>query len=96
MYLGIDIGGTFTDLVLMDDAGHVTTTKALTTSGQLEDGPFEAIGLAARARARGLSTGQLLVRSVQTFAVPRAAAQSCAWRIALTLTLVSRLNTRPA
>ncbi len=62
MYLGIDIGGTFTDLVLMDDAGHVTTTKALTTPGQLEDGLFEAIGLAAR--ARGLSTGQLLARIV--------------------------------
>jgi N-methylhydantoinase A len=33
MYLGIDIGGTFTDLVLMDDKGTISTAKALTTPG---------------------------------------------------------------
>ena len=36
MYLGIDIGGTFTDLVLLDDEGRISTTKALTTPGELE------------------------------------------------------------
>lgn len=62
MYLGIDIGGTFTDLVLMDEDGKVSTTKALTTPGTLEDGLFEAIGLAAT--AKGLTTEQLLSRIV--------------------------------
>ena len=31
MYLGIDIGGTFTDLVLMDEGGNISTAKAPTT-----------------------------------------------------------------
>ena len=38
MYLGIDIGGTFTDLVLMDEAGNISTAKAPTTPGELEKG----------------------------------------------------------
>jgi N-methylhydantoinase A len=36
MYLGIDIGGTFTDLVLMDENGNIVTAKAPTTPGELE------------------------------------------------------------
>ncbi|HWK62386.1 MAG TPA: hydantoinase/oxoprolinase family protein [Eoetvoesiella sp.] len=64
MYLGIDIGGTFTDLVLMDEEGRVSTTKALTTPGNLEAGLFEAIDYAAQ--GKGLSTGQLLAR-ITTF-----------------------------
>ncbi|WP_326542756.1 hydantoinase/oxoprolinase N-terminal domain-containing protein [Pseudorhodoferax sp.] len=69
MYLGIDIGGTFTDLVLMDADGKVSTTKALSTPGQLEDGLFEAIGLAAA--ARGWSTEQLLARVSPSATAPR-------------------------
>lgn len=64
MYLGIDIGGTFTDLVLMDDQGTVTTTKALTTPGELEKGLFDAISLAAT--ARGLGINELLAK-ITTF-----------------------------
>ena len=30
-YVGTDIGGTFTDLVMLDDAGKVTIVKAPTT-----------------------------------------------------------------
>jgi N-methylhydantoinase A len=33
MYLGVDVGGTFTDLVLIDDAGTISTTKSQTTPG---------------------------------------------------------------
>jgi N-methylhydantoinase A len=62
MYLGIDIGGTFTDLVLMDEQGEVTTTKALTTPGQLEVGLFDAISLAAE--SKGLGTDELLSKII--------------------------------
>lgn len=60
MYLGIDIGGTFTDLVLMDDDGRITTTKAPSTPGKLEDGLFAAIDQAAA--AVDLDTETLLAR----------------------------------
>ena len=60
MYLGVDIGGTFTDLVLMDDAGRISTSKALSTPGELEVGVFEAIRLAAE--AKDLSARELLTR----------------------------------
>ncbi|NYT68420.1 hydantoinase/oxoprolinase family protein [Pusillimonas noertemannii] len=62
MYLGIDIGGTFTDLVLMDANGHVTTTKAPTTPGELQKGLFEAIDLAAA--SVGLTRQELLAKVV--------------------------------
>ena len=47
MYLGIDIGGTFTDLVLMDDGGNISTAKAPTTPGELEKGVFDAVAVVA-------------------------------------------------
>ncbi|MGP0091982.1 MAG: hydantoinase/oxoprolinase family protein [Xanthobacteraceae bacterium] len=47
MYLGIDIGGTFTDLVLMDDGGNISTAKAPTTPGELEKGVFDAVAIVA-------------------------------------------------
>ena len=50
MYLGIDIGGTFTDLVLMDEDGNISTAKAPTTPGELEKGVFDAIAVAAGSR----------------------------------------------
>jgi N-methylhydantoinase A len=64
MYLGIDIGGTFTDLVLMDEDGAIRTAKAPTTPGQLEQGVFEAVRLAAE--DRGL-TSEGLLKKVKTF-----------------------------
>jgi N-methylhydantoinase A len=60
MYLGVDIGGTFTDLVLMDDTGSIDTAKAPTTPSQLEKGVFDAISLAAE--KRGWQPDELLAR----------------------------------
>ena len=58
MYLGIDIGGTFTDLVLMDENGNIVTAKAPTTPGELERGVFDAIALVAA--MQGVAVEQLL------------------------------------
>jgi len=60
MYLGIDIGGTFTDLVLMDEDGNISTAKAPTTPGELEKGVFDAVAVAAA--AQGLTPEALLGR----------------------------------
>ena len=60
MYLGVDIGGTFTDLVLMDGDGVLTTTKALSTPGELESGVFEAVRRAAE--QKGMTADALLQR----------------------------------
>jgi N-methylhydantoinase A len=64
MYLGIDIGGTFTDLVLMDERGGISTAKALSTPGKLEAGVFNAVEVAAS--ARGITAADLLSQ-VKTF-----------------------------
>src|SRR5882757_5339855 len=62
MYLGVDIGGTFTDLVLMDDQGGITVTKALSTPGNLQNGVFEAIERAAG--LRGMTVDSLLAKTI--------------------------------
>jgi N-methylhydantoinase A len=60
MYLGIDIGGTFTDLVLMDENGNIVTAKAPTTPGELEKGVFDAIALVAAMQS--VAVEQLLAK----------------------------------
>jgi N-methylhydantoinase A len=50
--VGIDIGGTFTDTVVMDDRGTVTTYKSPTTPGALIDGFLENVALAAQRAGR--------------------------------------------
>jgi N-methylhydantoinase A len=62
MYLGVDVGGTFTDLVLVDDSGTISTTKSQTTPGELEKGVFAAIERAAD--DKGISAEDLLSRVV--------------------------------
>jgi N-methylhydantoinase A len=60
MYLGVDIGGTFTDLVLVDGEGRLTTTKALSTPGELEVGVFDAVRNAAE--QIGMTAEELLAK----------------------------------
>lgn len=60
LYLGVDTGGTFTDLVLMDGHGAIATAKASTTPGALEIGVVDAIGQVAE--ARGETVGELLAQ----------------------------------
>lgn len=41
--VGIDIGGTFTDIVSIDDQGVVTRAKSLTTSDNLSEGVLDSV-----------------------------------------------------
>jgi N-methylhydantoinase A len=62
---GLDIGGTFTDCVLIDDNGRLTISKAPSTPANFADGVLEAL---ARAGARvGLELPALL-RSITMLA----------------------------
>ena len=55
---GLDIGGTFTDCVLIDEAGHLTIAKAPSTPHNFAEGVLEAI---SRAAVRiGLGINELL------------------------------------
>ena len=48
--VGIDIGGTFTDVVVMGDDGSVRTTKSPSTPGRLQEGLLAALSAAAPER----------------------------------------------
>lgn len=56
--IGVDIGGTFTDCVVVDEAGGRSTAKALTTPGVLEEGVLAA--LAHNAEQLDLTRRELL------------------------------------
>ena len=43
MRVGVDIGGTFTDAVAVDDDGRIRTAKVLTTPRRLHDGVLDAL-----------------------------------------------------
>ena len=45
--VGVDTGGTFTDVVVLDDAGRVTTGKSLTTYHDFSEGVANALTIAA-------------------------------------------------
>jgi N-methylhydantoinase A len=55
--VGVDIGGTFTDCVVIDENGSVTTAKAPSTPGNFAQGMIDAI--AAAAGKLGLEPGRL-------------------------------------
>jgi N-methylhydantoinase A len=57
-FVGTDIGGTFTDLVMLDDTGAVKIVKAPTTPDDRTRGVLDAFELAAR--AEGKSTRDLV------------------------------------
>jgi N-methylhydantoinase A len=59
--VGIDIGGTFTDCVVVDEAGGRTAAKSLTTYGNLADGVLGALTVAAE--ELGLTRAELLERT---------------------------------
>ena len=45
--VGVDIGGTFTDCVVLDKKGAITATKAPSTPGNFADGMLNAMRVAA-------------------------------------------------
>ena len=52
---GLDIGGTFTDCVLIDENGRLTIAKAPSTPGDFAEGVIEAIERAAVKLGLGMS-----------------------------------------
>ena len=59
--IAVDIGGTFTDCVLVDEDGGRSVAKALTTHEALAEGVLEAVRL--NASHRGLTLRELLTRA---------------------------------
>jgi N-methylhydantoinase A len=56
--IGVDTGGTFTDVVVLGNGGEVWTAKASTTPDDFSRGVMDAVGEAAR--AVGIETTELL------------------------------------
>lgn len=56
--IGVDIGGTFTDCVAIDESGHVVIAKTPTTPGNFNEGVFE--GLRALGKKMGFSLQDFL------------------------------------
>jgi len=54
-YCGVDIGGTFTDCVLVDDGGTITLAKVPSTPQDFSEGFLDAIAAAAAQRGLGPS-----------------------------------------
>jgi N-methylhydantoinase A len=61
--VGVDVGGTFTDLVLVDDRGNVTIEKVPSTPADMSEGVLDGL---TRAGDR-LQLGDRLVRSLDRF-----------------------------
>lgn len=63
--VGVDIGGTFTDCVVVDDAGAITLGKALSTPGDFSQGAIDAVRDAAK--NLGLKGEDDIIRSAKLF-----------------------------
>ena len=59
--ISVDTGGTFTDIIILDEAGKLHIGKALTTPQRIFDGMREAIGVVAEELK--IATGELLARA---------------------------------
>ena len=59
--IGVDTGGTFTDVVVLGDGGEVWTAKAPTTPDDFSRGVMDAVAEAAR--TAGVETSELLGRT---------------------------------
>ena len=60
--IGVDTGGTFTDVVVLSNAGKVWTAKASTTPDDFSRGVMDAVAEAAR--AGGMESAQLLEQTI--------------------------------
>jgi N-methylhydantoinase A len=52
--IGVDIGGTFTDCVVIDDDGERSISKSLTRPGELQEGVIDAVRVNAEQLGRSL------------------------------------------
>src|SRR5687767_13762162 len=59
--IGVDTGGTFTDCVVVDEQGRVTTAKAASTPPNFSQGVLDS--LARAAEALGITSRQLLANT---------------------------------
>ena len=63
--VGVDIGGTFTDAVVLSENGEITIGKALSTSDDFSMGAIDTVSDAAR--HLGLEDEDVLLRSTRLF-----------------------------
>ena len=63
--VGVDIGGTFTDCVVVDETGTMTIGKALSTPLDFSLGVMDAVGDAAK--NLGLKSEDEVIRSTRIF-----------------------------
>ena len=65
MWLGVDIGGTFTDCVVVDEEGRVTIGKSLSTPADFSQGALNSVADAAN--NLGLKDADELLRATRLF-----------------------------
>ena len=82
--LGVDIGGTFTDLVLVDESGAVSVVKVPTTPRDFGRGVLDALEIAAR--DHGIDAGHVSFLAHATTVVTNALLQGKGSRTALITT----------
>jgi N-methylhydantoinase A len=63
--IGVDIGGTFTDCVVLDEVGRITLGKALSTPNDFSVGAVDSVRDAAR--SLGFQSEDELIRSARLF-----------------------------